>query len=440
MKKITIIGTGYVGLVSGSGLADFGNDVTCLDVNHERIKILSEGKIPFFEPGLSELVERNVDANRLHFSTDFNKSINASEVIFIAVGTPMNSSGISDISAVKKVAIDIAQNISSSKVVAIKSTVPIGTCVELESLINSKLKKNVNVHVVSNPEFLREGAAVRDFLIPDRVVIGSSSKIPIDIMKEVYRPLFLNETPQIITNLPTAETIKYASNSFLAVKISFINEIANLCDEIGADVHVVARAMGLDGRISPKFLHPGPGFGGSCFPKDTEALINVGKQNNVDLKVVKAASDSNKIQIKKIIQKLDKHIKNYNNKKLGILGLAFKANTDDVRESKSIDIIKYLISNQAEIAAYDPAAIENMRNIFPNVNYKYTIDEVVKNASAILIMTDWNEFRGLDLQKAAKIMKEKIIVDARNLLSREDLFENNFIFEGVGRPFLKNYD
>ena len=376
----------------------------------------------------------------MHFSTDFSRSINDSEVIFIAVGTPMNSSGISDISAVKKVAIDIAQNISSSKVVAIKSTVPIGTCVELESLINSKLKKNVNVHVVSNPEFLREGAAVRDFLIPDRVVIGSSSKIPIDIMKEVYRPLFLNETPQIITNLPTAETIKYASNSFLAVKISFINEIANLCDEIGADVHVVARAMGLDGRISPKFLHPGPGFGGSCFPKDTEALINVGKQNNVDLKVVKAASDSNKIQIKKIIQKLDKHIKNYNNKKIGILGLAFKANTDDVRESKSIDLIKYLISNQAEIAAYDPAAIENMRNIFPNVNYKYTIDEVVKNASAILIMTDWNEFRGLDLQKAAKIMKEKIIVDARNLLSREDLFENNFIFEGVGRPFLKNYD
>tara|TARA_A100001011_G_scaffold102316_1_gene107779 strand:+ start:15340 stop:16662 length:1323 start_codon:yes stop_codon:yes gene_type:complete len=440
MKKITIIGTGYVGLVSGAGLADFGNDVTCLDINLERIKILLEGKIPFFEPGLSELVERNVDAKRLHFSTDFSRSINDSEVIFIAVGTPMNSSGISDISAVKKVAIDIAQNISSSKVVAIKSTVPIGTCVELESLINSKLKKNVNVHVVSNPEFLREGAAVRDFLIPDRVVIGSSSKIPIDIMKEVYRPLFLNETPQIITNLPTAETIKYASNSFLAVKISFINEIANLCDEIGADVHVVARAMGLDGRISPKFLHPGPGFGGSCFPKDTEALINVGKQNNVDLKVVKAASDSNKIQIKKIIQKLDKHIKNYNNKKIGILGLAFKANTDDVRESKSIDIIKYLISNQAEIAAYDPAAIENMRNIFPNVNYKYTIDEVVKNASAILIMTDWNEFRGLDLQKAAKIMKEKIIVDARNLLSREDLFENNFIFEGVGRPFLKNYD
>lgn len=440
MKKITIIGTGYVGLVSGAGLADFGNDVTCLDINLERIKILLEGKIPFFEPGLSELVERNVDAKRLHFSTDFSRSINDSEVIFIAVGTPMNSSGISDISAVKKVAIDIAQNISSSKVVAIKSTVPIGTCVELESLINSKLKKNVNVHVVSNPEFLREGAAVRDFLIPDRVVIGSSSKIPIDIMKEVYRPLFLNETPQIITNLPTAETIKYASNSFLAVKISFINEIANLCDEIGADVHVVARAMGLDGRISPKFLHPGPGFGGSCFPKDTEALINVGKQNNVDLKVVKAASDSNKIQIKKIIQKLDKHIKNYNNKKIGILGLAFKANTDDVRESKSIDLIKYLISNQAEIAAYDPAAIENMRNIFPNVNYKYTIDEVVKNASAILIMTDWNEFRGLDLQKAAKIMKEKIIVDARNLLSREDLFENNFIFEGVGRPFLKNYD
>tara|TARA_S200000501_G_scaffold96326_1_gene89599 strand:+ start:5243 stop:6565 length:1323 start_codon:yes stop_codon:yes gene_type:complete len=440
MKKITIIGTGYVGLVSGSGLADFGNDVTCLDINLERIKILSEGKIPFFEPGLSELVERNVDAKRLHFSTDFNKSINESEVIFIAVGTPMNSSGKSDITAVKKVAIDIAQNISSSKVIAIKSTVPIGTCVELESLISSKLKKNVNVHVVSNPEFLREGAAVRDFLIPDRVVIGSSSKISVEIMKEVYRPLFLNETPQIITNLSTAETIKYASNSFLAVKISFINEIANLCDKIGADVHVVARAMGLDGRISPKFLHPGPGFGGSCFPKDTEALINVGKENNVELKVIKAASDSNKIQIKKIIQKLDKHIKNYKNKKIGVLGLAFKANTDDVRESKSIDLIKYLISKQVEIAAYDPAAIENMRNIFPNLNYKKTINEVVENASAIVIMTDWNEFRGLDLEKAGKIMKEKIIVDARNLLSREDLFENNFIFEGVGRPFLKNYD
>ena len=440
MKKITIIGTGYVGLVSGSGLADFGNDVTCLDVNSQRIKILSEGKIPFFEPGLYELVKRNVDANRLHFSTDLDKSLYDSDVIFIAVGTPMDDSGASDISAVEKVAVDIAKKITSYKVIAIKSTVPIGTCKKIELMIKSRLKKNINVDIVSNPEFLREGAAVRDFLIPDRVVIGSNSKISLEIMKEVYRPLFLNETPQIITDLQTAETIKYASNSFLAVKISFINEIANLCDKTGADVHVVARAMGLDGRISPKFLHPGPGFGGSCFPKDTEALINVAEKFNVDLKVVKAASDTNKLQIKKIIEKLDKHIKSYKKKKIGILGFAFKANTDDVRESKSIQLIEHLISKKVEIAAYDPVAIENMRNLFPTVNYKNTMNEVIKNASAIVIMTDWNEFRALDLEKVGKIMKEKIIIDSRNLLSRDDLFNNEFIFEGVGRPFQKKYD
>ena len=436
MKKITVIGTGYVGLVSGSGLADFGNCVTCVDLDQDKITSLSSGKIPFFEPGLAEVVERNITANRLYFSTDVNGAISDADVIFIAVWTPMDEDGSADLTAIKEVSRTIGKNMQSFTIIATKSTVPIGTGKIIESIIYKYASVNTAFNVVSNPEFLREGSAVRDFLIPDRVIIGAESKRALDVMHEIYRPLFLNKTPFLNTDIPTAETIKYANNAFLAVKISYINELANLCDTTGADVHLVARAMGLDGRISPKFLHPGPGFGGSCFPKDTRALIHTAKQNGVKLSVVKAAADANDTQIDIIINKLKKNTGNlFTDKRVAILGLSFKANTDDIRESRVIPLIDYLLEQQAEVAVYDPAAMDNMKKLYPNLIFAESVKSAVKGASVALIMTDWNEFRAMDLVQIGKLMKKKIIIDSRNLLSREQLAENGFIFEGVGRPY-----
>ena len=436
MKKITVIGTGYVGLVSGSGLADFGNHVTCVDVNGKRINSLSSGHIPFFEPGLTEIVERNMAADRLYFSTDVIGAILEADVIFIAVWTPMDSDGSADLSAIKDVSKTIGENIKSYTLIATKSTVPIGTGEIINSIISEHAPQSTIFDVVSNPEFLREGSAVRDFLFPDRVIIGTDSDQAIEIMREIYRPLFLNETPFIFTNIPTAETIKYASNAFLAVKVSYINELANLCDATGADIHVVARAMGLDGRISPKFLHPGPGFGGSCFPKDTRALIHSAETEGVELKVVKAAADANEVQIDVIIKKLEQLTGNsLNDERVAVLGLAFKANTDDIRESRAVVMVDYLLSREAEVAVYDPAAMSNMKQLYPDLDYAESVESAVRGASAVLVMTDWNEFRGMDLAHIGELMDKKVIVDAKNLLSREQLAENGFAFEGVGRPY-----
>ncbi len=436
MKKITVIGTGYVGLVSGSGLADFGNHVTCVDVNGKRITSLSSGHIPFFEPGLTEIVERNMAADRLYFSTDVIGAILEADVIFIAVWTPMDSDGSADLSAIKDVSKTIGENIKSYTLIATKSTVPIGTGEIINSIISEHAPQSTIFDVVSNPEFLREGSAVRDFLFPDRVIIGTDSDQAIEIMREIYRPLFLNETPFIFTDIPTAETIKYASNAFLAVKVSYINELANLCDATGADIHVVARAMGLDGRISPKFLHPGPGFGGSCFPKDTRALIHSAETEGVELKVVKAAADANEVQIDVIIKKLEQLTGNsLNDERVAVLGLAFKANTDDIRESRAVVMVDYLLSREAEVAVYDPAAMSNMKQLYPDLDYAESVESAVRGASAVLVMTDWNEFRGMDLAHIGELMDKKVIVDAKNLLSREQLAENGFAFEGVGRPY-----
>ena len=436
MKKITVIGTGYVGLVSGSGLADFGNHVTCVDVNGKRINSLSSGQIPFFEPGLTEIVERNMAADRLYFSTDVIGAILEADVIFIAVWTPMDSDGSADLSAIKDVSKTIGENIKSYTLIATKSTVPIGTGEIINSIISEHAPQSTIFDVVSNPEFLREGSGVRDFLLPDRVIIGTDSDQAIEIMREIYRPLFLNETPFIFTNIPTAETIKYASNAFLAVKVSYINELANLCDATGADIHVVARAMGLDGRISPKFLHPGPGFGGSCFPKDTRALIHSAETEGVELKVVKAAADANEVQIDVIIKKLEQLTGNsLNDERVAVLGLAFKANTDDIRESRAVVMVDYLLSREAEVAVYDPAAMSNMKQLYPDLDYAESVESAVRGASAVLVMTDWNEFRGMDLAHIGELMDKKVIVDAKNLLSREQLAENGFAFEGVGRPY-----
>ena len=436
MKKITVIGTGYVGLVSGSGLADFGNHVTCVDVNGKRINSLSSGHIPFFEPGLTEIVERNMAADRLYFSTDVIGAILEADVIFIAVWTPMDSDGSADLSAIKDVSKTIGENIKSYTLIATKSTVPIGTGEIINSIISEHAPQSTIFDVVSNPEFLREGSAVRDFLLPNRVIIGTDSDQAIEMMREIYRPLFLNETPFIFTNIPTAETIKYASNAFLAVKVSYINELANLCDATGADIHVVARAMGLDGRISPKFLHPGPGFGGSCFPKDTRALIHSAETEGVELKVVKAAADANEVQIDVIIKKLEQLTGNsLNDERVAVLGLAFKANTDDIRESRAVVMVDYLLSREAEVAVYDPAAMSNMKQLYPDLDYAESVESAVRGASAVLVMTDWNEFRGMDLAHIGELMDKKVIVDAKNLLSREQLAENGFAFEGVGRPY-----
>ncbi len=436
MKKITVIGTGYVGLVSGSGLADFGNYVTCVDVNDERINLLSSGHIPFFEPGLKEIVERNMAADRLCFSTDVSGAISQADVIFIAVWTPMDGDGSADLSAVKDVSKTIGENINSYTLIATKSTVPIGTREIINSIISEHAPQNSTFDVVSNPEFLREGSAVRDFLLPNRVIIGTDSEQAVELMREIYRPLFLNETPFVFTDIPTAETIKYASNAFLAVKVSYINELANLCDATGADIHVVARAMGLDGRISPKFLHPGPGFGGSCFPKDTRALIHSAEIKGVELKVVKAAADANEAQIDVIIKKLERLAGgSLKGKRVAVMGLAFKANTDDIRESRAVAMVDYLLSREAEVAVYDPAAMSNMKLLYPDLDYADSVESAVKGASAALVMTDWNEFRGLDLAHIGELMKKKVIVDAKNLLSREQLAENGFAFEGVGRPY-----
>ena len=436
MKKITVIGTGYVGLVSGSGLADFGNYVTCVDVDDERINLLSSGHIPFFEPGLTEIVERNMAADRLYFNTDVIGAVSEADVIFIAVWTPMDSDGSADLSAIKDVSKTIGENIKSYTLIATKSTVPIGTGEIINSIISEHVPQSTIFDVVSNPEFLREGSAVRDFLFQDRVIIGTDSDQAIEIMREIYRPLFLNETPFIFTDIPTAETIKYASNAFLAVKVSYINELANLCDATGADIHVVARAMGLDGRISPKFLHPGPGFGGSCFPKDTRALIHSAETEGVELKVVKAAADANEVQIDVIIKKLEQLTGNsLNDERVAVLGLAFKANTDDIRESRAVVMVDYLLSREAEVAVYDPAAMSNMKQLYPDLDYAESVESAVRGASAVLVMTDWNEFRGMDLAHIGELMDKEVIIDAKNLLSREQLAENGFAFEGVGRPY-----
>lgn len=435
MKRIAVIGTGYVGLVTGAGLSDFGNKVTCTDVDGDKIAILKRGQIPSFEPGLLDLVSRNVKAGRLSFSTDVGAAVRDSEVIFIAVGTPMNENGEADLSAVKGVAETIGRNLDGYKVVCTKSTVPIGTGEMVRTIIQDNGPSGAEFDIVSNPEFLREGAAVKDFLIPNRVVIGSDSERALNVMREVYRTLFINETPMVLTDIATAETIKYASNAFLATKISFINEIASLCDATGADVHVVARAMGLDGRISPKFLHPGPGFGGSCLPKDIRAFVRQAEDFGVELNVVSAAIRANEVQRRKVVQKLKNLLgDDLKGKIIAVLGLAFKSNTDDVRLSPSIPLVEDLLAGEASVKAFDPEAMENMRAVFPDVAYCDSLESAVTDADAIVVMTDWHEFRGMNLEKVAQLVKQRFLVDARNILNPDELKRLNFKSENVGRP------
>jgi len=434
MKNIAVVGTGYVGLVTGAGISGFGSKVCCLDIDKEKIKLLNKGEIPIYEPGLKALVHRNIKSKRLTFSNDIEESIRCAEVIFIAVGTPEKKSGKADISAVLQVAELIGKNLNNYKVICTKSTVPVGTGKQIIDLINKHNQNNIEFDYCSNPEFLREGKAVSDFLSPDRVVLGVSSKKAYDYMKDIYRPLYINKTPLINTTIETAEMIKYAANAFLALKISYINEVANLCDEIGADINVVSEALGSDGRISPKFLHPGPGFGGSCFPKDTKALVQIAKKYELNMYTIDAAIKTNNYQRIRMFNKIEDLLEgNLKNKKIAVLGLSFKQETDDVRESAAIDIILELINREVSIKAYDPVANDSMKKLIPDIEYKLNWQSAVKECDAVVIMTEWNEFRGMNLEELKELMFTPIILDTRNILNISELKRLEFKFDNVGR-------
>ena len=434
MKNITIIGTGYVGLVTGVGLSEFGNKVICTDINQSKINNLNTGEVPIYEPGLEELIRKNISSDRLFFSSDIVTSIRKSEVIIIAVGTPQSKNGAADLRYVLDAVDNILENLNTYKVIVTKSTVPIGTGEKIITKLEKNHEENIDFDYVSNPEFLREGSAVKDFLWPDRVIIGTKSEKAFQIMCDIYRPLYINKNPIQRTAVETSEMIKYASNSFLALKISYINEIANLCEFVGADVHDVAIAMGKDGRISDKFLHPGPGFGGSCFPKDLEALLSLSQEYSVTMETLQSAIKANKNQKERIGEKLDRLTSGgIKGKKIAILGLAFKANTDDVRESSSIDLIKFILNQGGFVNAYDPVANNSMAKIFNDIHYYENVYDAIDGVDAFVIMTEWNEFRALDLNRIKKSMRNNYVLDTRNVINMKELSELGFVYDNIGR-------
>jgi UDPglucose 6-dehydrogenase len=430
---IAVVGTGYVGLVTGACFAEFGVDTTCVDVDAEKIRRLSDGIMPIYEPGLEQLVSKNVQSGRLHFTTDLKSAIEQSLVIFLAVGTPPKKDGSADLKYVEEVARSVAEYMNGYKVIVVKSTVPVGTGEHVRKIIKESQKRPVNFGVVSNPEFLREGAAIDDFMRPDRVVIGSSDEEAIAIMRDLYRPLYLIETPFVITSLEASELCKYAANAFLATKISFINEIANLCDLIGCDVHDVARAIGMDGRIGRKFLHPGPGFGGSCFPKDTRALVAVAEKYGYDPLIVKSVIEVNRRQRVGMVPKINKLTGEIKGKTIAILGLSFKPGTDDMRDAPSVDIIQDLTSLGARVKAYDPVAMKEAAKVLPDIEYATDEYAAVEGADVLVFMTEWNQFRALDMKRVKKLMRSPKIADLRNIYEPAAMRELGFDYVGVGR-------
>lgn len=430
MNKICVVGTGYVGLVTGVGLADFGTEVICTDVDETKIEILNQGKIPIYEPGLEEILKRNVDAGRLSFSSDVDEAIKQCNIIFLAVGTPSCEDGKIDKTALFSALDTISENLNSHKIIVTKSTVTVGTGAEIQKYLSAKGIDKSQFSYVSNPEFLREGSAVNDFLRPDRVVIGTDNENARTVMTEVYRPLYLIDVPFVKTTVETAELVKYATNSFLATKISFINEMAEICDNFGADVHTIAKTMGLDGRISNKFLHPGPGFGGSCFPKDVSALKNHAKNSGLQTPILDAVLERNERQIDWIIEKAVKMFDgDIHGKTIAVLGLAFKQNTDDTRESPALKFIQKLQQYNVKIRAYDPIVNQKIANVEICGNAL----DATKNADLVALMTEWNEFRNLNLAELKSIMKQPKILDARNLLQPKMAKNAGFEYEAVGR-------
>lgn len=431
--QIAVIGTGYVGLVSGACFAEFGIDVTCVDVDKQKVDNLNNGIIPIYEPGLDKIVEKNVAAGRLHFTTDIKAAVERSLVVFLAVGTPPLPDGSPDMSYYQQAAKDVADAINGYKVLVTKSTVPVGTGKWLRDFVSENLKIETDFGVASNPEFLREGAAIEDFMRPDRVVVGSNEEKAIEVMKELYRPLYLIETPVVITSLEAAELIKYAANAFLATKITFINEIANLCDAIGCDVHDVAKGMGMDNRIGRKFLHPGPGYGGSCFPKDTRALTTVADKYGVETRIVDAVVEANERQRDAMIPKIEKLVGDLAGKKIGVLGLSFKPETDDMRESPATDVVNAMVAKGATVRAFDPVAMEEAKHYLPDIEYAVDEYDAIKGADAMVIITEWNQFRALDMEKVKSILASPKIADLRNVYEPKDMRAMGFEYVGVGR-------
>jgi UDPglucose 6-dehydrogenase len=430
---IAVIGTGYVGLVTGACFAEFGVDVTCVDVDGEKIRRLSAGVMPIYEPGLEQMVAKNVHAGRLRFTTDTRQAVEQALVIFLAVGTPPKTDGSPDLSFVDAASRSVAEHMNGYKVIVTKSTVPIGTGERIREIIRQNQIAHVNFGIVSNPEFLREGAAINDFMRPDRVVIGSRDEEAVAIMRDLYRPLYLIEAPFVITSLEAAELTKYAANAFLATKISFINEIASMCEKIGCDVHDVARGMGMDRRIGSKFLHPGPGFGGSCFPKDTQALASVARQFDCDSLIVDAVIEVNRRQRCAMLPKIIGLVGDLQGKTIAVLGLAFKPETDDMREAPAADIIRGLLERGAGVRAYDPAAMAEAQKILPGVEYADDEYAAVTDADALVFVTEWNQFRALDMGRIRDLMKSPKVADLRNIYDPTDMRQLGFDYVGVGR-------
>ncbi len=430
---IAVVGTGYVGLVTGACFSEFGVFVTCVDNDKDKIESLKQGMIPFYEPGLEEVTKRNIKQGRLRFTMGLGDAVEESLAVFIAVGTPSRGDGSADLAYIDEVAEEVARHIKSYKVIITKSTVPVGTGERIKGIISNGLKEQVDFDIVSNPEFLREGSAIEDFIRPNRVVIGARSQQAIAIMKDLYRPLYLIETPFVITDIETAELIKYASNAFLATKISFINEIAMLCDKVGADVNVVAKGMGLDGRIGTKFLHAGPGFGGSCFPKDTKALLKIGTDHGIDLGIIDATIRANERQLLWVTEKIRSALGNIEGKKVAILGLSFKPNTDDTREAPALSIIENLLKSGAKVQCYDPVAMENTMKVLPEIAYCNNAYEACSGADAVVIVTEWNQFRSLDLQRLMGKLKQPHFFDLRNIYAPHQMTALGFKYYSVGR-------
>lgn len=436
--KIVVAGTGYVGLVTGTCFAETGVTVTCVDIDKEKIKLLQEGKTPLYEPGLEPMMKRNIEKGRLSFTTDLEKSLEGSEAIFIAVGTPPGEDGSADLQHVLKVASEIGKNIKSYVVVVIKSTVPVGTSEKVRKIIREELEKrgvDIPFDMASNPEFLKEGSAVEDFLRPERIVIGTDNERAAEIMSRLYKPFVLNNHPIYYMDIPSAELTKYAANAMLATRISFINEIANLCELLGADINQVRKGIGSDSRIGNKFLYPGPGYGGSCFPKDVKALIRTAAEKGYEMKVIAAVEKANEYQKNVLFFKIRNHFNNnLKGRTIGIWGLSFKPHTDDIRESPSIYLIEKLLQEGAIVKAYDPAAMEETKKVLGN-RVKYASDqyEAVIKADALVLVTEWPEFRLPDLKKMAETMRGKVIFDGRNIYDPLEVRKAGFTYYSIGR-------
>ncbi|MFN2442345.1 MAG: UDP-glucose/GDP-mannose dehydrogenase family protein [Thermoanaerobaculia bacterium] len=430
--NIAVVGTGYVGLVTGAGLADFGNEVTCVDVDRRKIEALERGEIPIYEPGLDAIVSRNVEEGRLQFTTELASAVEKARAIFIAVGTPPKADGSADLRYVAEVARSIAAHLNGPKLVITKSTVPIGTGRLIQKIIDEAGKSH-KVSVVSNPEFLREGSAIEDFMKPERVVIGASDPDSVDLMKEIYAPLH-SQIPFVVTDVESSELIKYASNGFLATKISFINEVAQICELLGANVQDVALGMGLDSRIGKQFLQAGPGFGGSCFPKDTSAVADIARRAGYRFQIIEAVMDVNdKVKLRMVDKVAEAMGGEVRNKTIGVLGLAFKPETDDMRDSPAIPLVLGLQKLGARVRAYDPQAMEQSKEVFEDVIFCEDAYDTAEGADALVIVTEWNEFRALNLSRIHKALRQPIVVDLRNLYDGSRMAEAGFEYTSVGR-------